>query len=146
MMAIEQALMGERRCPDDVKPLKFLFEAINSILNHLATSAENRSTCLLTDEMSDNIGDDKYDINSRVANFSHRSKEVKAFLASLKDDPLAYDIASFIIYYSIDKPAELASQLKIDEVEINNAKRRLKRRVADWHNNYSQANADREAN
>jgi hypothetical protein len=129
MKAIEQALSGDRQWPEGVRIETFLFQSVNSIVSHIATGAENSSTTLLEEghlNKNDAITD------SDMIALSRRDKQVSDFFNSLKDDPLAHDVAAYILYYGIDKPQELAGTLKRTVPEINTAKRRLKRRIISW--------------
>jgi hypothetical protein len=130
MKAIEQALSGERQWMINARIDYFLFGAIKSVLNHLANSSENRSTCLITDEMVESAS--AHVVNSDIAAGVRRDPSVKAFFESLKGDPLVHDVASFILYYGVDKPEDLAHRIKRNVLEINNAKRRLKRKIMEW--------------
>jgi hypothetical protein len=140
LIAIGQAVSGERKWNENIDLYTFLCGAIASNLSHLANGSENKTT-ILTRVESEDDNYNKYNIDSPecLNDAPHITYEliqkysiVNRFLDNLKDDSLVYGVACYILYYSIDKPSDLAESLKTTVSDINNAKKRLRRRLSEW--------------
>lgn len=135
MRAIEQALSGDRKWNGDSDLYSFLCSTITSNVNHLATGYENKKTVLLQWDSDCGVGEPHLeDTNLGPSDISERVRKrrmVERWLDVLKDDPLVYDIACYIVYYDIDEPSQLAERLGATVPDINNAKKRLRRRISE---------------
>ncbi|TWT60974.1 hypothetical protein [Rubinisphaera italica] len=133
--AIEAFLDGTRTWDKTKHPdfLQFLLSVVDSKINHLVESAENRKTRRI-DTAKKHI-EPAYELRGKskrpdeiVIDEEARRRNREAVLAVLGDDKLAKSLFE-CIEAEITKPAEIAEYLGLDVSDVNNAQKRLRRAV-----------------
>ncbi len=138
MKAIDLVLIGERKWPRGLKIEQFFLGVIKSLISHLTESYENVSSeCIEEKAYKKNHQSPATD--SKITDYARHNKIVDGFFDFLKDDPIVHNVAGHILHHSVDKPEELSQRLNHSTAEINNAKRRLKRRLIEWSRNHLEA-------
>ena len=153
--AIEKLLTGQREWNPDANPDLFLYlrGIVDSDLNHLAKSWENRFTQSEMMQVSgtDCDGEEKEFsvinmVPSAVPNpeevLLHQGEESRAdgffwgFYESLADKPRLQKIIECILD-DVEKPADIAEKLGEPVNEIYNARKQLQRRLDEYRNKKS---------
>lgn len=150
--AIEKVLSGQRNWDPDANPDFFMYlkGIVDSDLNHLADSEENRLTRSETKLVSGtNCEGDQNEISFFDLKPSEQPNPVEALLQlenedlaykfvwdfheSLADKPRLQKIVECMLD-DIDKPADIAEQMGENVNEIYNARKQLQRRLGEYRN------------
>lgn len=159
--AIEKVLSGKRKWDPDIHPdlYEYLKSVIDSDLNHLADSKDNKLTRSETKLVS---GTDCEGNENEISFFDLRPSEqldpaedllqqenedlaykfVWNFHESLADKPRLQKIVECMLD-DIDKPAEIAEQLGEHVNDIYNARKQLQRRLDEYRNKHMKLNFER---
>lgn len=143
--AVEKTLTGKRRWDPSKNPdlYAYLTSVVDSDINHAAESWANqylRTASSLRPDGDDDQGGSYLDgLSARTPNpeqlalAAEGEKASEEFLLglleNLEDDPLLYRMVELITFDDINKPADLAARLEKKTKDINNARKRLRRRV-----------------
>jgi DNA-directed RNA polymerase specialized sigma24 family protein len=132
--AITDLLDGVRtwdktKCPSFTA---FLMGVVDSKVNHLAESLENRRTRRFEEHGSGNgreISTEMENPAALVADEEYARLFHSALVTEIGDDPLALKLLE-CFEAGVTRPAEIAQLLGVDVSEINNAQKRLRRKAA----------------
>lgn len=134
--AIADVLSAKRQWDPHKNPdlLRYLCSVVDSKVNHLTHSQENRRDRLVSpsaDPLS-NLEDNPPDEDRHAKEMEARNnKLLEALMDFLGDDPLLQDII-ICTMDGLDKRAAIATQLGRTAQEITNAEKRLERRLAEF--------------
>lgn len=135
--AITAIIEGTRAWDPQAQPdlLKYLRSVVDSIVSALVNSLDNRKTRRLGPP---GVGDEASSAHEAAgrepgpAEIASRREAAESFRApiveALKDDELAYQVFE-CLEADITKPSDIAEYLELSVAEINNAQKRLRRKV-----------------
>lgn len=137
--ALVDLLTGKRKRDSKKYPdlLQFLKSVIDSKVNHLAESLENKTTRRLEGGFSGSqtCQAQAYDPADCTPNPSEIVTDAEsaqrfqaAVLAAIGDDPEAKTVLD-LVEAGLEKPADIAEELGIPVLEINNIQKRLRRKL-----------------
>lgn len=108
----------------------FLFGVVMSCASEQPRKKENKVPHLDYELLNDSIG--SLERPNHHVFHQHRQNELSDFIESLRDDPPAYNIASYMVKFKVDKPDRLSTILAMDRDKVIATKRRIMRRAVKW--------------
>jgi hypothetical protein len=132
--AIEKALSGNRKFNSTKDVLKNLCQIISGDISHQVMSYENRNVSSMNDS-TDNLPDEEPSAESIV----HYRCMCEKLLSYLDRDPVARIIAELMLYHDIVASYDLGIRLQLPISEIENAKKRLRRRCEEFKDQHDES-------
>jgi len=140
--AIVDVINGNRTWDPKANPdfLKFLESVADSKVSHLVEAVENRKTRRLGPANAGEESSDAYQVAARgpspadlVANRESAERYRTAVITCLEGDDLAYSILE-CLEAEIVRPSEIAEMLEISVTKVNNALKRMRRKLSELTN------------
>jgi DNA-directed RNA polymerase specialized sigma24 family protein len=137
--AITAVIAGTRGWDQTSQPdlLKYLRSVVDSMISKLVNSLDNRRTRRLGPPGGSDESSSAYEAGGREpdpAELASSREAAEAFRApiveALKGDDVAYQVFE-CLEADITKPADIAAYLGLPVAEVNNAQKRLRRKVDD---------------